>query len=202
MKIKIIESYNDFTIKQYQEVLAHLNYEPADTEFKAVKILYGLSDAELSRLSTAQLEKMIHSIKVISNNIPKHKPSYIIANGKRYKPIYDLSQMPPSSIASLSIRYLPKNTKDMVEMTPYLVARMVQPMKRTIFCWKVMPHDQKHVEDYTEDLKWAKAGEVCRVFITCLVSVMQKEKNDIMQMEGSEPFISDLDMLINLLKNF
>jgi hypothetical protein len=191
MAIKLIQSKNDITLEQYIKVISIVNNSELATEaeraHRILEELYGIPKEEIELLNTCEIKKMMDSIYVLSSPETAKLPKYIKANGKRYRPIYDASKLPESSRISLSLKYLPKKAKDIAEMLPYLTARMVEPMQKTFFSWKTLPHDQKHVEDYSEDLKQACYGDVYLVFKECFLSTLYLLRQELFDVALNDP---------------
>ncbi len=163
-------NWKDVTVWQWQQLQA-IAKKKEDTELdKAVKtlaILTNRTESQIDSLSIAELNRELKQIDWISKQEAKPKPvDFIKVNGKRYRCIYDVRQIPFA-------RYIESKffSEDVVLNLHKIMASMVRPMKLTWRGWKVAKFDASKHEDYAQDLLGAPFEAVygsvvffCQVF--------------------------------------
>ena len=179
MRVKAIKSPNNITVEQWQSLIGlgfgETNYLiDFDNACDALSIVYNLSGEQIGALPNETFKKLRDSLYVLYNSVSHKKIEVISANGNYYKPIYDIEKFPDASKVALKLKYLP--FKNLCEMTPYLVARMVLPLKKNLFCFKEQPHQIKNIDIYIEDIKKAPAGIIMSVFVVNIISILEDAK--------------------------
>jgi hypothetical protein len=188
-------NWKDVTVWQWQQLQA-IAKKKEDTELdKAVKtlaILTNRTESQIDSLSISELNKELKQIDWISKQEAKPKPvDFIKVNGKRYRCIYDVRQIPFA-------RYIESKffSEDVVLNLHKIIASMVRPMKLTWRGWKVAKFDASKHEDYAQDLLSAPFESVygsvvffCQVFSDSIKSskdfmILDLQKNGMTQEEA------------------
>lgn len=188
-------NWKDVTVWQWQQLQA-IAKKKEDTELdKAVKtlaILTNRTESQIDSLSISELNKELKQIDWISKQEAKPKPvDFIKVNGKRYRCIYDVRQIPFA-------RYIESKffSEDVVLNLHKIMASMVRPMKLTWRGWKVAKFDASKHEDYAQDLLSAPFESVygsvvffCQVFSDSIKSskdfmILDLQKNGMTQEEA------------------
>lgn len=180
-------NWKDVTVWQWQQLQA-ITKKKEDTELdKAVKtlaILTNRTESQIDSLSISELNKELKAIDWISKTDANPKPvDFIKVNGKRYRCIYDVRQIPFA-------RYIESKffSEDVVLNLHKIAASMVRPMKLTWRGWKVAKYDASKHEDYAQDLLSAPFEAIygsvvffCQVFSDSIKSSKDFMKEDLMK---------------------
>jgi len=145
-------NWTNVSVWQMQQISNLLSKNEGDTSLdiavKTLAILTNRTEAQIDSLSLDELSHQIKYISFLNESQPNAKPQdYIKVNGKKYKCIYDIRNMPYA-------RYM--ETKffgnDVMNNLHKIGASMVMPMKKTWFGWKVDEYDASKHEEYANDL--------------------------------------------------
>ena len=151
--------WNDITVWQYQNIVKALSdkgLDDIDKSFKLIALVYNMTDNQVDSLLQEDYKAKIKDLEFL-NQLPEGKPVKIIkVNGKRYRPIYNITKMPFG-------RYV--ETKafvgDIYANLHKLGATMVMPQKRTWYGrWVDDKYDAGMHEDYAEDILAANFTDV------------------------------------------
>jgi len=151
--------WNDITVWQYQNIVKALSdksLDDIDKSFKLIALVYNMTDNQVDSLLQEDYKAKIKELEFL-NQLPEGKPVKIIkVNGKRYRPIYNITKMPFG-------RYV--ETKafvgDIYANLHKLGATMVMPQKRTWYgIWIDDKYDAGMHEDYAEDMLAANFTDV------------------------------------------
>jgi len=151
--------WNDITVWQYQNIVKALSdksLDDIDKSFKLIGLVYNMTDNQVDSLLQEDYKAKLKELEFL-NQLPEGKPVKIIkVNGKRYRPIYNITKMPFG-------RYV--ETKafvgDIYANLHKLGATMVMPQKRTWYGrWVDDKYDAGMHEDYAEDILAANFTDV------------------------------------------
>jgi len=151
--------WNDITVWQYQNIVKALSdksLDDIDKSFKLIGLVYNMTDNQVDSLLQEDYKAKIKDLEFL-NQLPEGKPVKIIkVNGKRYRPIYNITKMPFG-------RYV--ETKafvgDIYANLHKLGATMVMPQKRNWYGrWVDDKYDAGMHEDYAEDMLAANFTDV------------------------------------------
>ena len=151
--------WNDITVWQYQNIVKALSdksLDDIDKSFKLIALVYNMTDNQVDSLLQEDYKAKLKDLEFL-NQLPEGKPVKIInVNGKRYRPIYNITKMPFG-------RYV--ETKafvgDIYANLHKLGATMVMPQKRTWYGrWVDDKYDAGMHEDYAEDILAANFTDV------------------------------------------
>ena len=151
--------WSDITVWQYQNIVKALSdkgLDDIDKSFKLSALVYNMTDNQVDSLLQEDYKAKIKDLEFL-NQLPEGKPVKIIkVNGKRYRPIYNITKMPFG-------RYV--ETKafvgDIYANLHKLGATMVMPQKRTWYGrWVDDKYDAGMHEDYAEDILAANFTDV------------------------------------------
>lgn len=151
--------WNDITVWQYQNIVKALSdksLDDIDKSFKLIALVYNMTDNQVDSLLQEDYKAKIKDLEFL-NQLPEGKPVKIIkVNGKRYRPIYNITKMPFG-------RYV--ETKafvgDIYANLHKLGATMVMPQKRNWYGrWVDDKYDAGMHEDYAEDILAANFTDV------------------------------------------
>lgn len=151
--------WNNITVWQYQNIVKTLEnkqLDDIDKSFKLIGLVYNMTDNQVDSLTQAEYRAKLKELDFL-NKMPEGKPVTIIKiNKKRYKPIYDINQMPFG-------RYVESKAfvGDIYGNLHKLGATMVMPQKRNWFgIWVNDKYDASKHEEYAEDMLMANFEDV------------------------------------------
>ena len=151
--------WSNITVWQYQNIVKALSdksLDDIDKSFKLIALVYNMTDNQVDSLLQEDYKAKLKDLEFL-NQLPEGKPVKIIkVNGKRYRPIYNITKMPFG-------RYV--ETKafvgDIYANLHKLGATMVMPQKRTWYGrWVDDKYDAGMHEDYAEDILAANFTDV------------------------------------------
>lgn len=153
-------TWSDITVFQWQQLNelflnAKKDLTYLDISVKATAIITGKTEHQIDSLSMKELNVLLKEIEFINETIVPQTKKYINVNGKRYKCIYDIRQMPAA-------RYIETKhfSTDVNGNLHKIAACMVLPMKKTLFGWRIDKYDASKHEEYANDLLEAKITNV------------------------------------------
>ena len=151
--------WNDITVWQYQNIVKALSdkgLDDIDKSFKLIALVYNMTDNQVDSLLQEDYKAKLKDLEFL-NQLPEGKPVKIIkVNGKRYRPIYNITKMPFG-------RYVETQAfvGDIYANLHKLGATMVMPQKRTWYGrWVDDKYDAGMHEDYAEDILAANFTDV------------------------------------------
>lgn len=196
-------TWSDVTVWQWQQIENLLSKKGEDTDLdlavKTLAILTNRTEAQIDSLSIADLKKQLKVIDFVTNTKPEPKPKdFIKINGKQYRCIYDVRNMPYSRY--IETKYF---GSDITNNLHKIAASMVMPMKKTWRGWKVAKYDATKHEEYAQDLLAAPFESVygsvvffCQVFADSIMNLKDYFKEELtkagMEKEQAEKTVQDL----------
>ena len=151
--------WNNISVWQYQNIvktLANKQEDEIEKSFKLIGIVYNMTENQVDSLTQAEYKAKLKECDFL-NSMPEGKPVNIIkVNGKRYRPIYDVTKMPFG-------RYVESKAfvGDIYGNLHKLGATMVMPQKRNwIGLWVDDKYDAGKHEEYAEDMLQANFQDV------------------------------------------
>ena len=210
-------NWKDVTVWQWQQIQNIALKQGAGDTFldiavKTLAILKNQTEGQIDSLSLKELKDELTKIEWVNTTQPNPKPqNYIKVNGKRYKCVFDVRNMPYA-------RYIETKffAEDVTNNLHKVAASMVVPMKLTWRGWKVAKYDSTKHEEYANDLLSAPFESVygslvffCQVLRDSIRIIVDSSKNELIQKGLSELEIevitkdlwSDLDGFINQLSS-
>jgi hypothetical protein len=208
-------NWKDVTVWQWQQIQNIALKQGAGDTFldiavKTLAILKNQTEGQIDSLSLKELKDELAKIEWVNSTQPNPKPqNYIKVNGKRYKCVFDVRNMPYA-------RYIETKffAEDVTNNLHKIAASMVVPMKLTWRGWKVAKYDSTKHEEYANDLLSAPFESVygslvffCQVLRDSIRIIVDSSKNELIRKGLSELEIevitkdlwSDLDGFINQL---
>jgi hypothetical protein len=203
-------TWQDLNLFQYQQLVNALKIEDdIDKTVKLISIVTSKTENEVLSMSIADFNKAKESLNFLANDIEGKPVKYIDVNGKRYKCIYDVRNIPAA-------RYIESKVygADLVTNIHKLAATMVMPMKKTIFGWRLDKYDASKHEEYAQDMLEARFVDVYHsaifflsVFlnlIKCsedfLIQSLNQMKTPSDQTEAVQDFLKYMDGTIPYMK--
>ena len=151
--------WNNISVWQYQNIvktLANKQEDEIEKSFKLIGIVYNMTENQVDSLTQAEYKEKLKQCDFL-NSMPEGKPVQIIkVNGKRYRPIYDVTKMPFG-------RYVESKAfvGDIYGNLHKLGATMVMPQKRNLLgLWVDDKYDAGKHEEYAEDMLQANFQDV------------------------------------------
>ena len=210
-------NWKDVTVWQWQQIQNIALKQGAGDTFldiavKTLAILKNQTEGQIDSLSLKELKDELTKIEWVNTTQPNPKPqNYIKVNGKRYKCVFDVRNMPYA-------RYIETKffAEDVTNNLHKIAASMVVPMKLTWRGWKVAKYDSTKHEEYANDLLSAPFESVygslvffCQVLRDSIRIIVDSSKNELIRKGLSELEIevitkdlwSDLDGFINQLSS-
>jgi hypothetical protein len=149
-------TWNEINLYQYQQIIEANKIEyPIDRIDRLIGIINNWTTNQVNDLTVERYNAEVKRLAFLDSE-PEGKPvKFINVNGKRYKCIYDVRQMP-------SARYIESKVfqTDLIPNLHKLAASMVKPMKKTIWGWKEMPFDSTSHSVYADDMLEAKFVDI------------------------------------------
>lgn len=196
-------TWSDVTVWQWQQIENLLSKKGEDTDLdlavKTLAILTNRTEAQIDSLSIADLKKQLKVIDFVTNTKPEPKPKdFIKVNGKQYRCIYDVRNMPYSRY--IETKYF---GSDITNNLHKIGASMVMPMKKTWRGWKVAKYDATKHDEYAQDLLAAPFESVygsmvffCQIFADSIMNLKDYFKEEMikagMEKEQAEKTVQDL----------
>jgi hypothetical protein len=204
-------NWSDVTIFQYQQMQnLFAKKESGDTELdiavKTLAILTNRTEAQIDSLSVKELTNQLKEIEFVTNSEPQPKPAdYIKVNGRRYRCVYDIRNMPYS-------RYIETKffAEDTLNNLHKIGASMIRPMKKTWIGWKLDKFDASKHQDYAQDLLEAPFEQVfgsvvffCQVFTDSIKSLADYFKKEMIK-KGMRPeeAVTQVEILCESMDGF
>ena len=149
-------TWQDLNLFQYQQLVNAFKIDDdIDKTVKLISIITGNTENEVLSMSIADFNKAKESLNFLAEEIEGKPVKYINVNGKRYKCIYDVRNIPAA-------RYVESKVygADLVTNIHKLAATMVMPMKKTLFGWRLDKYDASKHEEYAQDMLEARFVDV------------------------------------------
>ena len=149
-------TWQDLNLFQYQQLVNAFKIDDdIDKTVKLISIVTGKTENEVLSMSIADFNKAKENLNFLAEEIEGKPVKYIDVNGKRYKCIYDVRNIPAA-------RYVESKVygADLVTNIHKLAATMVMPMKKTLFGWRLDKYDASKHEEYAQDMLEARFVDV------------------------------------------
>ena len=203
-------NWSDLNLFQYQQLVKALSIEDdIDKTVKLVSIVTNKTENEVLSMSIADFNKEKEKLNFLSEEIQGKPIKYIKVNGRKYKCIYDVRNIPAA-------RYIESKVfgSDLVANIHKLAATMVMPMKKTIFGWKVDKYDAAKHEEYAQDMLEARFVDVyhsavfflsvylnwIKVSEDYLMEELKKMKIPLEEAEAVQDFLKYMDGTIQYMR--
>lgn len=148
-------NWSNVTVFQYQQIneLYANNYNNGsdltdlDISVKVASILTNQTENQIDSLPVKELGPLLESIAFINEDLKPEAVKVITINGRRYKCVYDVRNIPAS-------RYIESKhfSSDVMGNLHKIMACMVIPQKRGWFGWKDDKYDAGKHSDYAQDM--------------------------------------------------
>jgi len=143
--------WTDVTVFQYQQMnelyLNSNDLSDLDISVKVASILTNQTENQIDSLSVNQLGPLLDSISFINTDIKPEAVKIIQINGRRYKCIYDVRNIPAS-------RYIESKhfSNDVLGNLHKIMACLVIPQKKVFLGWVDDKYDAGKHSDYAQDM--------------------------------------------------
>jgi hypothetical protein len=144
-------TWKDINVFQWQQIAQLVADDKEMTELdlnvRLASIVTGLTEHQLDSLPMEDLRTITKSVSFVYEEIKPQPHLYIKVNGKRYKCIYDVRNIPAA-------RYIESKHfgNDVYGNLHKLAACLVMPMKKTWLGWRVDKYDASKHEQYAQDM--------------------------------------------------
>lgn len=144
-------NWDSITVRQAQEidrVRKSINDEDSlDAETRLLAILLKKSQAEVDSMAWEDYVKARKMLSFFDSEIEGKPSKYINVNGKRYRCVYDVRQMPFA-------RYIEGKTfaQDFMANLHKIAASMVIPQKKRFWYYLDLPYNASQHEEYAKDM--------------------------------------------------
>jgi hypothetical protein len=176
-------TWNDLTVGQYQQlykVLKQTDKTNLDVLTEVISICEGYPIDEIDSWEFKKLMDKEKDYQFLEKlDFDKTAKKYINTNGKRYKFIHKITEIPAARY--IESKHFLKG--DFIDDIHYLMASCVKPMRKTWRGWVEDKYDAKLHSEYAADMQKAKFVEVhnCVVFFYLLFVELIK---------GLEPYLT------------
>jgi hypothetical protein len=156
----------DVSLDQWQRIYDVFKTPSADpaSEFErslsVVGILHGISTDELSNMTTDEVKELLPTLNIISQPIRKEFARTITVNGRKYKIIYDPTDLPNENAFKLGEMEF-NSPDDIVSNLHKIIALMTSGANQDIAA---------------EDMKCARFGQVYSIFLYNLRVILSLAK--------------------------
>lgn len=163
-------NWNDLTVRQYQQlykVLKQTDKTNLDILTEIISICEGYPIDEIDSWPFKKLIEKEQDYKFLEKlDFDKTAKKYIEANGKRYKFVHEITEIPAARY--IEAKHFLKG--EFVDDIHYLMASCVKPMRKTWRGWVEQKYDAKFHSQYAADMLNAKFVDVhnCVVFFYLL----------------------------------
>ena len=147
-----LRSWNDITVYQWQQITAiftDLENTDLDMMVKAGAVVLGKTEAEIDSWGMDRIKAMGREIAFLHEPLDPKPARHIIANGRRYRCIYEIGKMPAA-------RYIEAKHfgQDANANLHKIAASMVVPQKRMLKYgpWVDVKYDAAKHSEYAEDM--------------------------------------------------
>lgn len=152
-------NWSDINVFQYQQLYKLFNEKDSITDDEFILRLAAIStnrtENEVKSLPFHQYEKIVEGLGFINEQIPSVTVSRIKVNGKVYRCIYDVRNMPAA-------RYIESKhyALDVIPNLHKLMATMVMPQRKGWMGWTDDKYNAALHSQYADDFLQAKITEV------------------------------------------
>ena len=158
--------WQEITLWQYQQIIPIMTkpdkeWTEIDVDYKLISILTGMTQYQIDSLPLEDLKKERAKLKFLKEDITGKPVKYIEVNGRRYRVIYNIKDMPFA-------RYIESKVfgKDVVANLHKISASMVMPQKRNwLGRWVDDVYDASKHEQYSLDMQEAKFVDVYHTLV-------------------------------------
>lgn len=158
--------WQEITLWQYQQIIPIMTkpdkeWTEIDVDYKLISILTGMTQYQIDSLPLEELKKERAKLKFLKEDITGKPVKYIEVNGRRYRVIYNVKDMPFA-------RYIESKVfgKDVVSNLHKISASMVMPQKRNwLGRWVDDTYDASKHEQYSLDMQEAKFVDVYHTLV-------------------------------------
>ena len=158
--------WQQITLWQYQQIIPIMtkpdkDWTEIDVDYKLISILTGMTQYQIDSLPLEELKKERAKLKFLKEDITGKPVKYIQVNGRRYRVIYNVKDMPFA-------RYIESKVfgKDVVGNLHKISASMVMPQKRNwLGRWVDDNYDASKHEQYSLDMQEAKFVDVYHTLV-------------------------------------
>jgi len=158
--------WQEITLWQYQQIIPIMtkpdkDWTEIDVDYKLISILTGMTQYQIDSLPLEDLKKERAKLKFLKEDITGKPVKYIEVNGRRYRVIYNIKDMPFA-------RYIESKVfgKDVVGNLHKISASMVMPQKRNwLGRWVDDVYDASKHEQYSLDMQEAKFVDVYHTLV-------------------------------------
>jgi hypothetical protein len=158
--------WQEITLWQYQQIIPIMtkpdkDWTEIDVDYKLISILTGMTQYQIDSLPLEDLKKERAKLKFLKEDITGKPVKYIEVNGRRYRVIYNVKDMPFA-------RYIESKVfgKDVVGNLHKISASMVMPQKRNwLGRWVDNVYDASKHEQYSLDMQEAKFVDVYHTLV-------------------------------------
>ena len=180
-------NWSNVTVFQYQQInelyANSKDLTDLDISVKVASILTNQTENQIDSLPVKELGPLLESIAFINDDIKPEAVKVITINGRRYKCVYDVRNIPAS-------RYIESKhfSSDVMGNLHKIMACMVIPQKRGWFGWKDDIYDAGKHSDYAQDMLEAPIQSVLGsvVFFYQVYRVWIKNSQDYMVQQMME----------------
>jgi hypothetical protein len=144
-------NWSNVTVFQYQQInelyANSKDLTDLDISVKVASILTNQTENQIDSLPVKELGPLLESIAFINEEIKPEAVKVLNINGKRYKCVYDVRNIPAS-------RYIESKhfSNDVMGNLHKIMACMVIPQKMGWFGWKDDKYDAGKHSDYAQDM--------------------------------------------------
>ena len=126
-----------------------------DLSVKSAAIITNQTEHQIDSLSISELKPLLAKISFVHTDIQPKAVKVIKVNGRRYKCVYDVRNIPAA-------RYIESKhfSTDVNGNLHKIMACMVRPMKRTWFGWAVTKYDAAKHSEYAQDMLSAPITQI------------------------------------------
>jgi len=152
-------TWDDINVFQYQGLYKLFNEKEKLTDDQFILGLAAIctnkTENELKSLPFYQYEKIVEGLGFVNEQIPSVTVSHINVNGKRYRCVYDVRNMPAA-------RYIESKhyALDVIPNLHKLMATMVIPQRKGWMGWRDDKYDASKHSEYSEDFLQVKITHV------------------------------------------
>jgi len=158
--------WQEITLWQYQQIIPIMtkpdkDWTEIDVDYKLISILTGMTQYQIDSLPLEDLKKERAKLKFLKEDITGKPVKYIEVNGRRYRVIYNVKDMPFA-------RYIESKVfgKDVVGNLHKISASMVMPQKKNwLGRWVDDVYDASKHEQYSLDMQEAKFVDVYHTLV-------------------------------------
>ena len=180
-------NWSNVTVFQYQQInelyANSKDLTDLDISVKVASILTNQTENQIDSLPVKELAPLLESIAFINDEIKPEAVKVLNINGKRYKCVYDVRNIPAS-------RYIESKhfSSDVMGNLHKIMACMVIPQRRGWFGWVNDKYDAGKHSDYSQDMLEAPIVSVLGsvVFFYQVYKIWIKNSRDYMVQQMME----------------